>query len=117
MIGGLFPQVPTVKASNSHSAGVRVVYTVNDPVAKVVFTDGSEKTFLTASADNSTSSFTALSSLTPGRYTAHLLDGSDNEIAACETSVKNGGQYVLLVTKSPGGQVSSSLFGNEPSLR
>lgn len=100
--------VPTVKASNSHSAGVRVVYTVNDPVAKVVFTDGSDKTFLTTPADNSTSSFTTLSSLTPGRYTARLLDGSDNEIAACETSVKNGGQYVLLVTNSPGGQVNCS---------
>ncbi|KAH9363222.1 hypothetical protein HPB48_003845 [Haemaphysalis longicornis] len=64
--------VPTVKASNSHSAGVRVVYTVNDPVAKVVFTDGSDKTFLTTPADNSTSSFTTLSSLTPGRASSRL---------------------------------------------
>lgn len=100
--------VPTVKASNSHSAGVRVAYTVNEPVAKVVFTDGSEKTFLTTPAENSTSSLTTLSSLTPGRYTARLLDGSDNEIASCETSVKNGGQYILLVTKSPGSEVNCS---------
>ncbi|XP_049520580.1 peptide transporter family 1-like isoform X2 [Dermacentor silvarum] len=103
--------VPSTKASKSHNGQLLVAYTLQEPVAAVMFAgDSAGKTYSAAPVHtNSTSSFSNATGLTPGRYTARLLGSDDRELAACNVVVKNGGHYTLVVTHEASAEPNCSL--------
>ncbi|XP_037282426.2 solute carrier family 15 member 1 isoform X3 [Rhipicephalus microplus] len=93
--------VPSGKSPNSHNSQLLVAYTLQEPVAAVVFVgDSPGKVYSVAPVHpNAASSFTNATGLPPGRYTTRLLGSGNKEVAVCDVVLKNGGHYSLAVTQ------------------
>lgn len=77
-------------------AGMRVLYAVSEPVMKVVFEGGAKgKEVLHPAIENATTGYTNLSNVGPGKYVVKLLTVDDMVVATCDTTLRNGGVYMM----------------------
>lgn len=77
-------------------SGMRVLYSVQEIITKVVFEGGAKgKEVLYPITGNSSTGYTNLSNIAPGKYVVKLLTVDDIVVATCNTAVRNGGVYMM----------------------